>query len=732
MDLDRQRRIRDLFLESLEQPSDARIEWLQGRCGEDTELFDDVAALLGDEDGSFLESPIVAKDPKDLIGTDVGGHELLDVLGAGGMGIVYCARQSDPERDVALKLLRHFAGTEGEKRFLREIATTTRLDHPGIVRVIRSGVDGELRWYTMDLVDGWPLDELLKRSRVDGGLPEDAPDLRNHRACADLVRQLADALEYAHRQGVIHRDVKPANVLVDREGRARLADFGLARNFEVTGMSGTEQIAGTLAFMSPEQARALRDAADPRSDIYSAGAVLYALLSGRPPHEGSTGAELLARVLYDRPTPLRRAAPNVDRGLAAICDAALRYDPRARYESAGAMREDLQRWLRGERVLGRPLGPGERIRSLRLDRRTLVRAVPVAAAGGALGLYGAVQIARAARSDRVDVTIDLGDADRGAILVLQEADGFGGVGPPERMGTYEKPGQRLRVRPGRGRLSAVVGDRWVSFDRVFRGGEDLEGRCTGVSAGESWARVAAGTTAVVRGPESGRSADGAPNDSEVTLEAFWITRARVTHGEYESTLRRAGRWNEEGVERRLLDEASAPKRTDWKSLPATLVTFLQARRFAEMKGCRLPTTGEWQLAVIRDSSGWPPSLPDTGRVVGRFEQGVPFEDQSSIDGYVRHVRPAGDPAYATGALRIFHPLGNVNEWTSSPAPFTAAMNGAASNSLTVTQRGPAWFESLDLTIPVSRVALGFSLASKPHWSTGFRCAKAESPPPTRE
>ncbi|MBI2931086.1 MAG: serine/threonine protein kinase [Planctomycetes bacterium] len=293
----------------------------------------------------------------------IGPYEILSRLGAGGMGVVYRARHPELQRDVALKLL---APGEDDERFLREARAAARLSHPSIVPVFETGRHEGRLFTVMELVDGRSLAERLKAGPLE---PPEA---------ASLVAQVARALQHAHQAGILHRDVKPSNILLDREGHARLADFGIARDLaRQTRGTASGSVLGTPAYMAPEQVEGQSSSA---SDIYALGATLYECLTGSPPFEGATPAQLLQRALNEDPIPPRRRA-RVPRNLEAICLKALAKKPAGRYPSAGAMADDLERFLRGQPVTARPAPAILRAARIALRHRFAV--------GATLGLLAA-------------------------------------------------------------------------------------------------------------------------------------------------------------------------------------------------------------------------------------------------------------------------------------------------------------------------------------------------------
>jgi WD40 repeat protein len=280
-----------------------------------------------------------------------GDYELLEVVASGGMGVVYRAKQTRLGRIVALKMIRGGArATEQEtSRFHFEAEAAAKLDHPGIVPIYEVGeVDG-LRFYSMAFVEG----QSLAQTVSTGPLTADR--------AARLVRQIAEAVAYAHSRGIIHRDLKPANILIDAAGQPRVTDFGLAKRADSdSDLTKSGQVMGTPSYMPPEQAEAKGESIGARSDVYSLGATLYCLLTGRPPFQGATSLETLKQVVELEPIPPRQLNAPVGRDLDTICLKCLEKRPERRYSSVRELADELGRVVDGRPILARPVGLPER------------------------------------------------------------------------------------------------------------------------------------------------------------------------------------------------------------------------------------------------------------------------------------------------------------------------------------------------------------------------------------
>jgi tetratricopeptide (TPR) repeat protein len=341
--------------------------------------------------------PSAREEP--LANRQLGDFEIVREVGRGGMGVVYEARQVSLNRKVALKVLASGLGLSSNAvvRFHREAEAAARLHHTNIVPVYANGEHDGTHFYAMELIDGPSLDHVLRQAKqargghqppeaatslppelmttgphVEGSSPTGpAQELGSSGlgsgsgyfdAVARMVADVADALEHAHENGVIHRDVKPSNLLLSPAGRLSINDFGLARMLEQPGMTMTGEFVGTPAYMSPEQITAGRTPLDHRTDIYSLGATLYELLTLQPPFMGERRDQVLAQILHKEPKPPRRVNNKVPVDLETICLKAMEKDPDRRYQTAGQIADDLRQFVHRFAITARRAGPAVRLR----------------------------------------------------------------------------------------------------------------------------------------------------------------------------------------------------------------------------------------------------------------------------------------------------------------------------------------------------------------------------------
>jgi serine/threonine protein kinase/predicted Zn-dependent protease len=278
---------------------------------------------------------------------ELGDYELLEEVGRGGQGVVFRARQKSLNRTVALKVisLGQWASKAHLKRFRREAEAAASLEHPGIVPIYEVGERDGSCYFSMKFIEGGQLDEVVRRTPM------------SIRQAAELIAKVARTVHYAHEHGILHRDIKPGNILLNQKGEAHLTDFGLARLVETEStVTGTKEVLGTPSYMAPEQAVGETRKLTSATDVYGLGAVLYQLLTGHPPFAGGTTYETIRLLLDTEPRPPRLLNPKIDRDLSTICLKCLEKDPKRRYSSALALAEDLEHWLKHEPIRAKRSG----------------------------------------------------------------------------------------------------------------------------------------------------------------------------------------------------------------------------------------------------------------------------------------------------------------------------------------------------------------------------------------
>ena len=331
-------------------------------------LFHGVLSNPGEDEANF-DAALAEIDVPDAEWR-IGNYQILEEIGRGGMGVIYRACQRHSRRIVALKRMLgyHADARETLTRFRREAEAAASLDHPNILPIYEvSESDDGLPFFSMKFAPG-------------GSLQQTAPALRNEsRQSVALIAKVARAVEYAHGKGILHRDLKPGNILLDGRGEPLVSDFGLAKWLDTsTDLTRTLTIFGTPGYIAPEQARDSRARLTPASDVYSLGAILFDLFTGRPPFLGEHALAVIQQA-SEKPAPkLRSLAPALDRDLETICAKCLEREREARYQSAGALADDLERWLEDRPIAARRVQPPARI--WRWSKRNPIVAMTTASA----------------------------------------------------------------------------------------------------------------------------------------------------------------------------------------------------------------------------------------------------------------------------------------------------------------------------------------------------------------
>src|SRR5213594_2906137 len=338
----------------------------------------------------------------------LGSYQILEEIGRGGMGVIYRARHAPSRRIVALKRVLNYHSDSRDTliRFQREATAAASLDHPNILPIYDVGAtDDGLPFFSMKFACGG---SLLDSKESFGDSPRHA---------VQLVATVARAVDYAHTQGILHRDLKPGNILLDARGEPMVSDFGLAKWLDTASeLTRTLTVFGTPGYIAPEQAENAAADLTAATDIYSLGAILFDLLTGRPPFLGEHAVAILRQAAENEAPKLRSVVPKVSRDLETICARCLERDPNLRYQSAAALAEDLDRWLEGRPVKARPVSPPERL--YRWSRRN-----PILAGSLAICLFlGAAIAARQVQSWKLENKVRENELVKNSVAVLPFLD----------------------------------------------------------------------------------------------------------------------------------------------------------------------------------------------------------------------------------------------------------------------------------------------------------------------
>lgn len=711
--MDFEQRAKDLFEQAVDLPAAERAAWLAQHCPGD-DLRARVDALLRGhalvDETSFLArmAGALSTGEEEDMPERLGDFRLIRELGRGGMGVVYLARDEALNRLVAIKRLTVSGrlASEGLRRFQTEARALARLHHPAVVPIYHVGDAGGEPFLIMEWVDGETLADRLAREQSEGAQRVDPERLGQ---LAELLATVADGLEHAHQKEIIHRDVKPSNVLIDSEGRARLTDFGVARVLDEATQTSTGNLTGTYRYMSPEQAEAAGARIDRRSDVFSLGVVLYEAITLRRPFDGETAAIVLQAVRFHDPAPLRTVEPQVPKDLETICLKALEKDPAQRYQRAGHLAADLRSFAAGDPILARPPSLPRRVAKCVHQYRAAAALLTVVILGGGLALAWSAW-ARLERQRTCRVLVHC--AEQGVVVSAMREG-------PDALDASEEPsllawsvGSPMTCAPGLYRISAVAADgRFVETSVYLATGNlDVEMTLSPQETGDlttGMVRVEAATHTL------GEVGEGSAYHAlrEVALPAFWIDAFEVSNGDYleytESTGAPVPHWWPVP-----LDEQTA-------RLPVVGLMRSEATGYARWAGKRLPTLDEWEAAA-RMGDGR--RLPWSGITpLGALPMIPPLllrTEAAWVAAYRVAAADVGSRPDLASPSGLYHMMSNVSELCLE----------IAFEKQAVTYKG-THLSNTDQSWDAVVVGLGLDA---PSYTRGFRCVRSESPFTTEE
>lgn len=660
-----------------------RRERLIELSGGDLSLVDAVLGIFAaaERGDSFLEpeteisyASVVPEEP--IVGLRLGDFELIERIGDGGMGIVFKARQHGLDRFVALKTLRPVWTIDeaAVRRFHDEAKRIAALEHPGIATVHLVGVQNGIHFIAMEFVDGRDLHDELDGARgANGQRPGVLPKNTSgdyDKVVARIVRDVAWALACAHGSGIVHRDVKPRNIVLTSDGRPKLVDFGIARDISFGAVVATTASFGTPHYMSPEQVDRAEGGIDERTDIFSLGVVLYEMLTLTRPFDGPTLPEIFREIERADPAAIRSLRSDVPSALVAICEKAIEKDRDRRFKSAQEMADHLDAFLAGREIALQPRTALERF------GRRLVREKIAVLAGIAL-ILALIAAALAFFGDfrggkKLDILVVAAKSDLpypGRIILRAVAADTGELGPPQDLG--ENPVRDVPIEDGFYRITFVTSDgdfreygRWIDrFDDDLRASLRLAYRDQRASQ-KPELREFSGVNAF-KMPDSGHlgcrleyvTADVAP---------FFLGVHEVSNREYLEFVEDTGHRPPE-----IFDVM--PYEKAWDDLPVVGIGWEEAQAYCEWRGYRLPTHAEWELAA-RGTDGrkypWGNDLPLRGNVGRPYEWNSDSPPLERYRVYLAAARPVrrqsmGIESDARSPEFVCDLFGNVGEWVES-------------------------------------------------------------------
>ncbi len=720
--------VEELFSESLHLASRDRQDYVLN-SGKSKAIRDEVLQLLEHDRqaGSFLSKPVVDTFASlaQRIGSEIAEFRLVRELGRGAMGIVYLAEDRSLDRKTAIKILNPTltGSKKAVERFRREAQAAARLKHTSIVPIYRYGEDRGTHFIAMEFVEGEALDRQLGSLRSTVCDSEaNYPNRLDHRGhqiggttadpqyvhrCARIACSVSQGLETAHQSGILHRDVKPSNILIDSSGSPRLTDFGIARLCDEERLTLSGDVAGTFQYMSPEQVDG--SVLDRRTDVFSLGVVLYEMLTLEPPFRGPSVSALTRAIRETDPVPVRTLNPAVPRKLATICHKALEKKPIHRYPTAAHLAADLDCFLSGEPIMARPATAVRRIGKWFNRRKNLSMALVAVLLVGSLGVAGGLRLQHRWQS-MASISIRPKDGSKDLTAFLRRWNGdLLRFDAAQVLGPL--PIDSLVIEPGPCRF--VLRDQtgaFLEFDDVLEPGSEVDKIVDFDAASRSFddmVYIPPGQYTIRRGEQNDDVVD-----EQVELEGFYLDRTKVSNAQYHHFVQETGHpmpkhWLLFGYDESLADR------------PVVGVNLADAQAFAMWYGKRLPTAAEWEAAARSPDGRLYPwgrledapqsAFPDYDALVATQNSGP----QSQYENYVQRTTAVTNdsaPQEDTGLLQL---LSNVLE-------LTATVSSTDPGHIII--KGGYWSshpQHTELRTVITYPRVGSTL------TLGFRCARSQ-------
>lgn len=742
-------RVKALFDSVVSHPA-SDWERLVSECVHEDAVKAEVRRLLEHhaKTTDFLSKPAVEAYPVMIreAGAQLGKFTIIRKINPGGMSIVYLAHdRSDLDRQVALKVMSTggLSQEQAERRFRIE-TEAANLSHPGIVKVFESGEVEGIYYIAMEFVEGETLDARLKRMRKTGlpPAPPAAPKGEKHRSRSQtedppadprtqyinevlrIVAAVADALEYAHqysdtKKSVIHRDVKPSNILLDKDGVPRLTDFGIAKIMDAPSSTMSGETPGSCHYMSAEQVRAHRGRLDHRTDVYSLGVVLYECLTLRLPFTGATIDEVFEKIKAADPIPIQRLNPAVSDQLTTYCNKAMEKEPGDRFPTAAHFAAELRCCLRGDEGMTKPPGFWRRAKKFVIKHRVGVVAGCVAllsllSVGLGYGLWTAHQRTLGG------ISIALGTDVNGAVVHAQRLNESGQrTGEVVRLGSA--PVGDVRVASGLYRFSITAdGDNFAEFDDYLFPGVIVQRQVwlrPTESVSEGMVRFDAG----LYGCTAKKLRNGEPEPAQVPIPEMLMDEAEVSNAEYKAFVDATGHAVPESW--RII-----PYTSSMGDLPVVGVTQSDATAFALWKGKRLPTHLEW-MALAQSPDGrllpWgaQPAPASAVPSEGALREEQKLTEVGVIETYLRRTRKVRDGDATRTPKGLYHMFGNVGEYTGTVFSYSRDPGSPGSPSIVVADTN--WLSD---PVYTNLTLVGFiRYLDRGSPRIGFRCVRSVRP-----